>query len=52
MRTMNSMPLVTICIGAYNRKNDIRECVDSTLAQTSPRKELVMVDVLLMVDTP
>ena len=44
MRTMNSMPLVTICIGAYNRKNYIRECVDSTLAQTWPNKEVIVVD--------
>ena len=39
-----TMPLVSICIGAYNRKNYIRECVDSTLAQTWPNKEVIVVD--------
>ncbi len=37
-------PLVSICIGAYNRKSYIRECVDSALAQTWPHKEVVVVD--------
>ena len=37
-------PLVSICIGAYNRKDYIRECVDSALAQTWPNKEVVVVD--------
>lgn len=37
-------PLVSICIGAYNRKDYIRECVDSALAQTWPNKEIVVVD--------
>ncbi len=37
-------PLVSICIGAYNRKDYIRECVDSALTQTWPRKEVVVVD--------
>ncbi|NCD26129.1 MAG: glycosyltransferase family 2 protein [Deltaproteobacteria bacterium] len=36
--------LVSICIGAYNRKSYIRECVDSALAQTWPHKEVVVVD--------
>ena len=36
--------LVSICIGAYNRKDYIRECVDSVLAQTWPHRELVVVD--------
>lgn len=37
-------PLVSVCIGAYNRKDYIRECVDSALAQTWPNKEIVVVD--------
>lgn len=37
-------PLVSVCIGAYNRKDYIRECVDSALAQTWPNKEVVVVD--------
>ena len=36
--------LVSICIGAYNRKDYIRECVDSALAQNWPAKEIVVVD--------
>lgn len=37
-------PLVSVCIGAYNRKKTIRECVDSALGQTWPNKEIVVVD--------
>jgi glycosyltransferase involved in cell wall biosynthesis len=37
-------PFVSVCIGAYNRKDYIRECVDSALAQTWPNKEVVVVD--------
>lgn len=37
-------PLVSVCIGAYNRKETIRECVDSVLAQTWENKEVVVVD--------
>lgn len=37
-------PLVSVCIGAYNRKDYIRECVDSALAQTWPNKEVIVVD--------
>lgn len=37
-------PLISVCIGAYNRKDYIRECVDSVLAQTWPHRELVVVD--------
>ncbi len=40
----NSSPLVSVCIGAYNRKKYIRECIDSALAQTWPNKEVVVVD--------
>jgi len=39
-----SDPLVSVCIGAYNRKDYVRECLDSALAQTWPRKEIVVVD--------
>lgn len=37
-------PLVSVCIGAYNRKETIRECVDSALGQTWENKEVVVVD--------
>ena len=37
-------PLVSVCIGAYNRRNTIRECVDSALGQTWENKEVVVVD--------
>ena len=37
-------PLVSVCVGAYNRKDTIRECVDSALAQTWANKEIVVVD--------
>lgn len=37
-------PLVSVCIGAYNRKGTIRECVDSVLAQTWKNREIVVVD--------
>ncbi len=40
----SASPLVSVCIGAYNRKDYIRECVDSVLAQTWPNKEVVVVD--------
>jgi len=39
-----SEPLVSVCIGTYNRKDYVRECVDSALAQTWPHKEIVVVD--------
>lgn len=39
-----SEPLVSVCIGAYNRKDTIRACVDSALAQTWPNKEIIVVD--------
>lgn len=37
-------PLVSVCIGAYNRKDYIRECVDSVLSQTWTNKEVIVVD--------
>lgn len=39
-----SEPLVSICIGAYNRKDYIRECLDSALGQTWREKEIIVVD--------
>lgn len=35
---------VSVCIGAYNRKGTIRECVDSVLAQTWTDREVIVVD--------
>lgn len=37
-------PLVSVCIGAYNREKYIRECVDSALSQSWPNKEIIVVD--------
>ena len=37
-------PLVSACIGTYNREATIRECLDSVLAQTYPNLEVVVVD--------
>lgn len=37
-------PLVSVCIGAYNRKDYIRECIDSVLNQTWRNKEVIVVD--------
>ena len=39
-----SEPLVSVCIGTYNRARDLRECLDSVLAQTYPNFEVVVVD--------
>jgi glycosyltransferase involved in cell wall biosynthesis len=39
-----SGPLVSVCIGAYNRKDYIRECVDSALGQTWANREVIVVD--------
>lgn len=40
----SSLPLVSVCMGAYNRKDFIREAVDSALAQTYPALEVVVVE--------
>jgi glycosyltransferase involved in cell wall biosynthesis len=37
-------PLVSVCIGTYNRERYIRECMDSVLAQNYPNLEIVVVD--------
>lgn len=37
-------PLVSICIGAYNRARYIRETLDSVFAQTYPNFEVIVVD--------
>ena len=37
-------PLVSICIGAYNRKDYIRECLDSALGQSWSNREIIVVD--------
>ena len=39
-----SDPLVSVCIGAYNREDYIQECIDSVLAQTYTNLEIVIVD--------
>jgi teichuronic acid biosynthesis glycosyltransferase TuaG len=39
-----SEPLVSVCIGTYNRERYIRECLDSVFAQTYPKLEVIVVD--------
>jgi glycosyltransferase involved in cell wall biosynthesis len=39
-----SLPLVTVIIGAYNAERYLAEAIDSVLAQTHPRLELIVVD--------
>lgn len=43
-RTKNTKPLVSVCIGVYNRERYIRECLDSVFAQTYPNLEVIVVD--------
>lgn len=44
MNDRPQLPLVSACIGAYNREGYIRETIDSVLAQTYPNIEVVVVD--------
>lgn len=37
-------PLVSVCIGSYNREKYIRETLDSVFAQTYPHLEVIVVD--------
>ncbi|MCZ7590773.1 MAG: glycosyltransferase family 2 protein [Kiritimatiellae bacterium] len=37
-------PLVSVCIGVYNREQYIRECLDSVMAQTYRNIEVVVAD--------
>jgi glycosyltransferase involved in cell wall biosynthesis len=39
-----SLPLITVIIGAYNAERYLAEAIDSVLAQTHPRLELIVVD--------
>ena len=41
---MDKYPLVTIGVSAYNRKDYLRECLDSLLAQSYPACEIIVVD--------
>ena len=40
----NAFPLVSVCIGTYNRELYIREALDSVFAQTYPNIEVIVVD--------
>lgn len=37
-------PLVSVCIGTYNRENTIRECLDSVFSQTYGNLEVIVAD--------
>ena len=39
-----NQPLVSVCIGTFNRADLIRECLDSVAAQTYPNIEVVVAD--------
>lgn len=43
-KTNNDEPLVSICIGVYNREQYIRETLDSVFAQTYSNIEVIVVD--------
>lgn len=43
-KTKNDEPLVSVCIGVYNREKYIRECLDSVFAQTYRNLEVIVVD--------
>ena len=44
LRTAVSTPLVSVCIGTYNREKYMRETLDGVFAQTYPNYEVVVVD--------
>ena len=41
---MDKYPLVTIGVATYNRKDYLRECLDSLLAQSYPACEIIVID--------
>ncbi len=44
LQRMSSSSVISVCIGAYNRRDYIRECVDSVLGQSRPPDEVIVVD--------
>lgn len=44
MSAQSPLPLVSACIGSFNRAGYIRETIDSVLGQTYPNLEVVVVD--------
>ena len=44
MSNASSYPLITIGVSAYNRADYLPQCLDSLLAQTYPRCEIIVID--------
>ncbi len=44
MTAERELPLVSVCIGSYNREKYIRETLDSVCGQTYPNIEIIVVD--------
>lgn len=44
MNEPNDLPLISIGVSAYNRKDYLRLCLESLLAQTYPNCEIIVVD--------